>query len=242
MNRISPDIRPGELHVWIADLDESTQTGSGSLPRDSLSADERERATRFVNRLDGERWARSRALMRSLLGGYLDSEPAALCFELGAHGKPRLVSTADRDDKDTLDGTELHFNLSHSGGVGLYVFALDCEVGCDVETPGRNIDVVAVAERALGQEVAEQLRLLDGEQREREFLRAWVCHEARLKCLGLGLGAPAEAREHECWIIEVELDEPATAAVAAKHAPAKIECRRWNLAGSEPVSDQAARC
>lgn len=29
-------------------------------------------------------------------------------------------------------------------------------------------------------------------------------------------------------MVDVELDEPATAAVAAKHAPAKVECLRWN--------------
>lgn len=216
MNRISPDIRVGELHIWIADLDAREPTGGGAHGRDPLSIDERERAERFLNRGDGERWAHSRVLLRLLLGSYLSTEPAELRFQLGEHGKPRLASDAG-----------LRFNLSHSAGYGLYVFALGCEVGVDVETPGRDVDVLAVAGRALGQEVAELLRPLEGSRREHEFLRAWVRHEARLKCLGVGLGGSTKAHEDECWTVDVELDEPATAAVAAKHAPAKVECLRW---------------
>jgi 4'-phosphopantetheinyl transferase len=236
MNRIiSPDIRAGELHVWIADLDAGEKNGAPTRRQDPLSVEERTRAARFFNRRDGERWACSRALLRSLLGSYLSTDPAELRFQLGEHGKPRLARSADSVGASTIDSAELHFNLSHSDGFGLYVFALDREVGVDVETPGRDIDVLAVAQRTLGREAAERLRLLDQGQREREFLRAWVRHEARLKCLGLGLGAPAGARAHECWTVEVEVDEPVVAAVAAKHAPARVERRRWNFAGQDEL-------
>jgi 4'-phosphopantetheinyl transferase len=239
MNRVSPDIRAGELHVWIADLDAGEKNGARTRRQAQLSVEERARAARFFNRRDGERWACSRALLRLLLGSYLSTDSAELRFQLGEHGKPRLARGADSVGASTIDGAELHFNLSHSGGFGLYVFALDCEVGVDIETPGRNIDVLAISQRALGQEEAEQLRLLDEGQREREFLRAWVRHEARLKCLGLGLGAPARGRARECWTVEVDVDEPAVAAVAAEHTPARVERRRWSFAGSEHVSDQA---
>ncbi|MGH2881036.1 MAG: 4'-phosphopantetheinyl transferase family protein [Solirubrobacteraceae bacterium] len=215
MNRIPLDIRVGELHVWIADLDEGGDERAHTRGLESLSVEERERAARFVNPRDGERWAQSRALLRMLLGGYLGAKPAELRFELGEHGKPRLAS-----------GSELHFNLSHSGGLGLYAFALDGEVGCDVETTGRDINVLAVAGRAFGQEVAQRLGCLDEEQRRREFLRAWVRHEAHLKCLGVGFGGTTKERESECSIVDVEVDEPAAAAVATKHAPAKVKLQR----------------
>lgn len=227
MNRIPSDIRAGELHVWTADLDAAGQTGGGPHSRDSLSAEERERAARFVNRLDGERWARSRMLLRSLLGGYLSIDPAKLCFELGDYGKPYLASNAERAGDGRLDGAKLHFNLSHSGGLGLYVFALNCEVGCDIETPGRDIDVLAVAKRALGEQAAERLRLLEGDQREREFLRAWVRHEARLKCLGVGLtGAEDVASIARPWSNDLELNG-AVGAVAAAVRPANVGHLRW---------------
>jgi 4'-phosphopantetheinyl transferase len=234
MNRVSPDIRAGEfnlstgeLHVWIADLDGGGANDGGMRHQDHLSAKERERAERFFNRRDGERWAHSRALLRTLLGSYLGADPDELRFQLAEHGKPRLSSPANRATQSTLEGAKLHFNLSHSDGFGLYVFALDCEVGCDVERGGRDIDVLAIAERALGQRVAERLRLLDGEQREREFLRAWVRHEASLKCSGLGLaGSENGTFAARNWVTELELDG-AVGAVAATVPPANISHRSF---------------
>lgn len=234
MNRISPDIRAeqfklvaGELHVWIADLDACDANDGRARHQDRLSAEERERAARFIDRRDGRRWAHSRALLRSLAGSYLGADPAELRFQLGEHGKPRFASATNRAAQSTLAGAELHFNLSHSDDHGLYVFALDCEVGCDIETGGRDIDLVAVAERAFGQEMAERLRLLDGKPREHEFLRAWVRREARLKCSGLELRGPAKsASDRECWIGDVDVGTRASAAIAAQGAPAKVEYRR----------------
>lgn len=235
MNRISPDIRAGqiklaegELHVWVADLDaRDANDGRARHHQDRLSAEERERAARFMNRRKGERWAQSRALLRSLLGSYLGADPAELRFQLGEHGKPLLASTTSRAAQSTLAGAELHFNLSHSGGYGLYVFALDREVGCDVQRSGRDIDVPAVAERALGREVAERLRSLDGEAREREFLRGWVRHEASLKCSGLGLADSENGTSAaRLWVSELELDR-AVGAVAAAAPPANISHRSF---------------
>lgn len=223
---LTPGLAKGELHVWVADLDTRERTP----PHDLLSAAERERAARFVNQRDGARWARSRALLRLLLGGYLSIDPAGLCFELGEHGKPELAATAASAGQAAFGESKLRFNLSHSGGVGLCVFALDSAVGVDVETPGRNIDVLAVARRALGDAAAERLRPLDDERREREFLRAWVRHEAALKCLGVGLArATTGANDQECWMIDIDVGDRATATVAAQRAPAKVEHWRWEL-------------
>jgi len=219
----------GELHVWIADLDAPRPAGEQAYRQNLLSADERERSARFMSQRDGARWARSRGLLRLLLGGYLSVSPAELCFQLGEHGKPELTCVPTSTSRATPGRAKLHFNLSHSQGIGLYVFALDGAVGCDVETLGREIDVLAVAKRALGNAVAEQLRLLGSQHREREFLRAWVRHEARLKCWGIGLGAAAATGVHDrdCRTIDVDVGELATAAVAAEQTPAKVEC--WRL-------------
>jgi 4'-phosphopantetheinyl transferase len=247
MNRVSPDIKAnqikltaGDLHVWMVDLDTCDANGWFTCCRACLSAEERERARSFLSARQGERWARSRALLRSLAGSYLGADPAELCFQLGEHGKPRLASTANRAAHSALAGAELHFNLSHSGGYGLYVFALDCEVGCDIERGGRAIDMPAVAERAWGHEMAERLRSLDGERREREFLRAWVRHEASLKCAGLGLaGLESGTAAARNWVSELELDG-AVGAVAAAAPPAKISHRSFVAAKSSAGPATAA--
>jgi 4'-phosphopantetheinyl transferase len=209
----------GELHVWIADLDASGSATGRSRRQDLLSQDERERAARFWHRRDGERWARSHALLRSLLGSYLGTDPAGLCFEYGQWGKPRLAG----------EHTRLRFNMSHSGRLALYAFALDFELGIDVETAGGARYVPAVAERAFGADVRRRLEQLDESNREHEFLRLWVRHEARLKCWETGLGGARSAGDRECWTIDVDADlgEWAAAAAAAPCAPAKVEC--WRL-------------
>jgi 4'-phosphopantetheinyl transferase len=216
MTQTNPDTGPcaaalveGEVHIWIADLDSVEPTGLGTRPMDLLSIDERERAARFASRGDSRRWAHSRAWLRLLLGRYLDADPAELRFELGEHGKPRLAGEHAR----------LRFNASHSAGVALYALALEREVGVDVERTGRTRDVLAVAGRAFGADVRGRLARLDGERREREFLRLWTRHEARLKCWGVGLGgAERWAGERECWTIDVELGRGAAAAVTAAYA------------------------
>lgn len=229
MTRTPPDtgLTDGELHVWIADLDATWPTEPQKRRGDLLSADERQRATRFAHKRDRERWAHSRALLRLLLSRYLSADPADLRFELGEHGKPELASAAPSNSRAGCNESKLRFNLSHSGSIGLYAFALNNSVGVDVETPGRDIDVLAVAKRALGEEVAERLGQLDGERREWEFLRAWVRHEAILKCTGVGLaGAEDTASAGQAWVSELKLDR-AVGAVAAASQPTSISCQRF---------------
>jgi hypothetical protein len=99
-------------------------------------------------------------------------------------GKPRLPGTG-----------EIRFNLSHSGGLALVAVTWGCEIGVDVETeePGR--DLVALAKRALPPESAAAVREAPPSERSACFYAAWTRHEARLKCLGLGLaGASLRSR------------------------------------------------
>jgi hypothetical protein len=106
-------------------------------------------------------------------------------------------------------------------------------VGIDVELAGREIDVLAVANRALGVASAARLSALSGKVREREFLREWVGHEAVVKCLGSGLGGSVED-EHgrRPWVRELELgarwtDLGAAAALAAMSEPNEVRCYEW---------------
>lgn len=215
---LRPVLTDDAVHVWRADL----AAVSPDL-RTLLCDEERKRAERIVNGRDGELWRRSRGLLRALLGRYLQLEPSSLRFTAGEHGKPALVHQPAPANTDRLS-----FNMSHSDGLALYAFSTAGEVGVDVEVARRPIDTVAIAARMLGPAQAERLQALDPALRQREFLRAWVCYEAELKCLGVGIGGSSpDAASSELWISEIELTSPAAAAVAAEHPARELRCWDW---------------
>jgi 4'-phosphopantetheinyl transferase len=204
----------GVVDVWRADL-----AAGGERERAFLTPLEQERAVRFARPEHGRRWAHARGILRALLGAYAAVDPRSLRFEEGPHGKPALAGS-----------TDVRFNLSHSGDVALYAFALHCEVGVDVELPRRAVDEVAIAERVLGADVAARLRTLDAPQREQEFLRAWVRWEAALKCRGTGIGGDGEATGAEPWLYELDPGEAGAAAVAVADGPCAVRCLGWTAA------------
>jgi len=111
----------GILHVWRADL-ARVGDGLGEL----LSASERERAEQLRSERSRRLWIRSRGILRALLARYEGSDPRALRFALGAHGKPMLEAPACGE-------VDLRFNLSHSGTLALYAVTAGREVGVDIE-------------------------------------------------------------------------------------------------------------
>jgi 4'-phosphopantetheinyl transferase len=209
-----PPMRPGAVHVWRADLAE--------VPDELielLSGDERARAARFKRPRDGRLWARSRGLLRSLLGGYLQLDPGGVQIVPGPHGKPGLQASSP-----------LCFNLSHSGDLALFAFTTGGSVGVDVEVARRPIDTLALAGRVFGADAAARLERLEGPEREQEFLRLWVRHEASLKCLGTGMGGAergAAAGGQAPWIADLKIGDRAAAAVALDVAPEELCCWDW---------------
>jgi 4'-phosphopantetheinyl transferase len=205
-----PRLTEGDVHVWRVEL---TTVGDDVL--EALCEQERERAGRFLNADEGRLWARSRGVLRLLVGRYLQREPGELRFTAGEHGKPELLAE------------ELSFNLSHSAGLALYAFTRMGSVGVDVEVARRALDEVALAARTFGPAEARRLAELDPPLRNREFLRLWVRREAELKCRGSGFAATADASGGELWIADLEVGERAAAAVALRQAPRELRCWDW---------------
>jgi 4'-phosphopantetheinyl transferase len=216
--------------VWHADL-EALADGLEEL----LCPAERRRASAIRGERDKRLWIRSRGVLRLLLARYLQRDPRALRFSLGPHGKPELQAIAPGlPQADTPESglpkraLQLHFNLSHSSTIALYAVSADRAVGIDVELPRRQIDELAIAARVLGSEQARRLAGLDPPARTREFLRAWVAHEAAVKCLGTGLGMPAEGATGDLWSAELDVGPDAAAAVAATAGQYELRCWEWS--------------
>jgi 4'-phosphopantetheinyl transferase len=180
----------GIVHVWHADL-----AVAGDGLENLLCAQELARAARIVPARRRIRWARSRGILRALLGRYLDCDPRTLRFVPGPHGKPALHREEGRG------GTDLRFNLSHSGEILLLAVTAGREVGVDVE----------------------RIR----QRYTPELLRAWTLREAAVKCLGTGLtSAPANPAAN-LWSTELPAGPAATAAVAVEGGRPELAFREW---------------
>lgn len=217
-------LRGGAVHVWRADLSAVEQELCALL-----SSDERERAERILGAAQRHTWARSRALLRVLLGRYLQRDPREVHLAREAQGKPRLVRGGPSGAPPTRPQEDLRFSLSHSGQIALYAFARSVAVGVDIESStSSRVDEAAIAARALGRATAERIASLSGAARRVEFLRAWAREEAELKCLGTGFGAaqPRTLRT-PIWSTQLPVGQDAAAALAVTQRPRAVCCWEW---------------
>ncbi|MFI4989765.1 MAG: 4'-phosphopantetheinyl transferase family protein [Solirubrobacterales bacterium] len=263
-----PRLTEGETHVWRADTTSAAEhlaQSQGTTPL--LSDDELARGELISGEQQRARWLGAHALLRILLGRYLDCAPGDLQFATGEHGKPSLAPTfapaSAEGPRARDDGATLHFNLSHSAGTVLYAFSADAPVGVDVEVAERERDYASIVRRVFGEGEAERLRQLDRATRELEFLRAWSRWEAEVKCLGTGLGwadadevtdgrragTTAHAANRQAlaphaagpiWIAELELGPRTAGAVASLRRPEALRCWTWDWAVA-PMSSAARK-
>lgn len=197
------------VHIWRAALDEEGWPEAGGLP-----APERERAASFLREGPARRWVAARWALRGVLERYLGEPAAAIELEPG-RGKPCLRR-----------GDGIEFNLSHSTGLALVAVAERREVGIDVEAvrPGR--DFLELAARALPPQAVAEIAATPPADRMLPFYRAWTRHEARLKCLAVGLAGPEPEAGGPCALADLEVGQGFAAAVAvAGPKPWPLRCR-----------------
>jgi 4'-phosphopantetheinyl transferase len=200
-----------EVHVWRADLENIREDESRWL--ELLSSDEKERAGRFHFPADRQRYAASRAVLRMILAGYLDSPARDVAFTYSKKEKPSL-SPAHAASRIT-------FNLSHSGGVSLYAVARQRELGIDIEKLGRNSDLQGIARRFFSTCEQQQLAELSGEEKVQAFFRCWTRKEAYIKATGDGLSVSLTE-------FDVSLAAGSRNALLATR-PDESQARQWEL-------------
>lgn len=107
----------------------------------------------------------------------------------------------DENGKPLVDG--ICFNLSHSGD---YVICAVSEraVGCDIEQIKEAPRQVAA--RAFSSRENAYLKLLLGDEYNREFFRLWTKKESFLKMKGIGIRVPLQTLEMtECYFKGYEI-------------------------------------
>lgn len=220
------------VHIWRADLN-LPELQIQSLAK-TLSPDENNRAFRFYFERDRKHFIAGRGILRSILGRYLNLEPAQLQFSYSSRGKPALANLGI--------GETLSFNLSHSHESALYAIAYTPLVGIDLEHIRPMDKVEQLVKRFFSAREYAVICSLPADQKQEAFFRAWTCKEAYLKAIGDGLpgldgvevsltpGEPAallsiqgdeEAASH--WSVYQLIPAPGYMAALA------VEGRSWNL-------------
>jgi 4'-phosphopantetheinyl transferase len=171
------ELEPGQIHVWSASLDQPDSCLRHLYQ--FLSHDERNRAERFIFEKDRRRFAVCRGILRSIVARYLGINADKVLFKYGPNGKPALEGSYGIES--------LCFNLSHSEEIALYGFALDNEVGVDVEYVRDISGIELIAERIFSAGEIEIFRSLSGERKKEAFFDSWTRKEAFIKALGEGL-------------------------------------------------------
>ncbi len=170
------------IHVWRADLDSQAVEPLFAL----LSADERQRADRFVRQVDRHSFIAARGILRQLLGRYLDLPPEQIEFGYADRGKPFLIRGVRAATTQENRTHSLEFNVSHSGGIALYAIARNRRVGIDVES-FRELDILPLAQRFFSDREYQQLCDYPPEGQPAAFFSFWTAKEALLKATGEGL-------------------------------------------------------
>lgn len=221
--RASYTLATNEVHVWRASLEAPPQAQE-QLYR-ILDSEEQNRANRFRFPKDRRHYTVARGVLRLLLAHYLQKEPEELDFNYNQYGKPALVPE--------LNPRNLQFNLSHSGERVLYAFALQRELGIDIEWMDRHIgEMEQIAKRYFSPSENQELFALPETQRVQGFFNCWTRKEAYIKARGRGLSLPL----HE-FDVTLTPGEPAKL-LATRNDP--IHASRWIMQALTPDKDYVA--
>jgi 4'-phosphopantetheinyl transferase len=152
-------------------------------------------------------------LLRALLARYVDADPAALRFERGLYGKPRLDAA--------MPANGLRFNMSHTHDMIVFAFARERDVGVDVERWTPDIECLELAKQFFSPAESAALAALPRDAQRAAFFDCWSRKESYIKATGLGVS-------HGLDHFDVTLAPDQDAALVADRSAPDATCR-WQM-------------
>ncbi len=210
-----------EVQLWRVDL--AALGEEEPRWRRLLSPDELARADRFHFSRDRQNFVACRAMVRKVLGAYVETNAAELRFAYSSKEKPSL---------SVPTGSDVSFNIAHSGGIALLAFTRGRQMGVDVEQIRRDLDPEPIARRFFSSYEQKELALLPPPERLDAFFRCWTRKEAYIKATGDGLSLPLSQ-------FDVSLSADEKDALLATR-PDAGEAQRWMLREVSAGSGYAA--
>jgi 4'-phosphopantetheinyl transferase len=210
-------LRDSEVHIWCVYLNQPDVTGLRRI----LSADEVERAEKFKFLRDRDHFIAARGVLRTLLGNYLELDPAEIRFSYSAYGKPELAGSPG-----------ISFNISHSHELALFAFTARAAIGIDIEYLRRDFIFEDIAEKFFSRDEVAALREIPEDRKAEAFFDCWTCKEAYIKAVGEGLSHPLDS-----FSVSFESDKPD---VTLKVDNDREGSSPWNIVKLTPAPGYAA--
>lgn len=224
-------IQNDEAHLWRVAIDQHQDQYAAY--RKLLTQEELVRADQY--RFEKHRicYVVARAVLRLLVGKYIEVDPRDVVFSYIKNGKPLVVNQKG-----------IQFNVSHSENYILIGFVKDYDLGVDVEYTKQPIEVQTIAASFFSKEEVAMLVSLAEEYQTQAFYNCWTRKEAFIKALGDGLSFPLDQfvvsmdstkvatlletkwnqKEKQKWSLKsIEVDRDYIGALAAKGQIHKME-------------------
>ena len=206
------------VDLWFACPDRIVDAGLLARYERLMSSEERARWHGLLFDRARRDFLVARALVRTVLAGYVGTGPGELVFGTNAFGRPELAWTE-------RDGEPPRFSLSHTDGMVALAVTRCRAVGLDIENRRNRYSLASEESQFLSQkEQANLLGLSSGDRMDRS-LELWTLKEAYAKAHGMGMALPFRAIAFE----------PHGEAGLAAHCEAEIgdevgdEARRWRF-------------
>jgi 4'-phosphopantetheinyl transferase len=181
------ELGDAEVDVWHCFLD-----AVGDRETLLATLDAREIA-RYHGLLSGDaarQFLAGRALMRAALSCYADVPQRLWRFAANEHGRPTI------DEPRCHRG--LHFNLSHTLGAAVLAVGRIPEIGIDIETIERPVDIEWICRSVFTQSESSWIYAgPSGSERDR-FFDLWTLKEAYIKARGRGFSLRPDSFELTC--------------------------------------------
>lgn len=176
-----PFLPSGHIHVWKVKTHPTVDLLERC--RSALSDLEMKRIPFFKFEQVQQNYIISQGMLRILLGGYLNITPHEI--KLGRYSKGKPFS---------LDDPKLYFNVSNSGGLAVYGFSRDGEIGIDIEHERLLPDLEEMITKNFTSNEIKFINAKPAEKSQR-FFRFWTVKESYLKAIGEGMRLPPDCLE-----------------------------------------------
>ncbi|MEY4211316.1 MAG: hypothetical protein RLZ92_1697 [Pseudomonadota bacterium] len=171
-------LRNAKLKEWFVDIwsvDLLFDCTALQFFLSTLSAEELAKLEGFKLQQQSNRYLAVRGVLRQILAGYLEVQPADLIFVRNVYGKPFLANAS------------LFFNISHSGDCLLIAVSDFDSIGVDIELIKSGRNLLGLAKRCFSADELNFWFSLPEDARERWFYQLWVRKEAFVKAVGRGI-------------------------------------------------------